>query len=84
LPRYGAGAPVNSCETPESVNPVYQQALMASPGMADGLMYQELVRQSNFLAHLDCFRWYAVLAFFCVSLVFLFREVKSAGTVMAH
>ncbi|MDD5356356.1 MAG: hypothetical protein PHY56_07470 [Candidatus Omnitrophica bacterium] len=57
---------------------------MANPGIADGLMYQELLRQSNFLAYLDCFRWYAVLAFFCGSLVFIFRKVKSTGTVMAY
>ena len=65
-------------------NPLYQQAIKASPGMADGLFYQELLRQSTFLSFIDCFRWYGIIAFCCVAMVFLFRKVKNTGTVMAH
>jgi DHA2 family multidrug resistance protein len=65
-------------------NSLYQQALMAKPGVANALMYQELLRQSNFLAYVDCFRWYGLLAFFCVSMIFLFKKVKNTESVMLH
>jgi DHA2 family multidrug resistance protein len=65
-------------------NPLYQQATKASPGMADGLLYQELLRQSAFLSYVDCFRWYGLVAFFCVFLVFIFRKVENKGTVVVH
>lgn len=65
-------------------NSLYQQAAKTMPGMADGLLYQELLRQSTFLSFIDCFRWYGVIAFFCVFLVFIFRKVKNTGTVMMH
>ena len=65
-------------------NPLYQQATKTLPGMADGLLYQELLRQSTFLSFVDCFRLYGLIAFFCVFLVFLFRKVKNAGMVMVH
>lgn len=65
-------------------NPLYQQATKAIPGMADGLLYQELLRQSTFLSFIDCFRWYGIIAFCCVFMVFLFRKVKNTGMVMVH
>jgi DHA2 family multidrug resistance protein len=65
-------------------NPLYQQITRANPSIADGLLYQELLRQSSFLSYVDCFRWYGIVAFFCVSMIFFFRKVKTIGPVMVH
>ncbi len=65
-------------------NPLYQQAIKAYPGIANGLLYRELLRQSVLLAYVDCFHWYSVLAFLCVTMIFLFRKVKSTGPMMVH
>ena len=65
-------------------NPLYQQAIKANPGMAEGLLYQELLRQSTFLSYADCFRWCGIVAFISTSMVFLFRKVKDTGMGMVH
>ena len=65
-------------------NQLYQQATKALPGMADGLLYRELLRQSTFLSFVDCFHWYAIVAFVCVLMVFLFRKVKNTGMIAVH
>ncbi len=65
-------------------NPLYQRAIKAYPSIANGLLYGELLRQSALLAYVDCFRWYSVLAFLCVIMIFLFRKVESTGPMMVH
>ncbi|MFA5147855.1 MAG: DHA2 family efflux MFS transporter permease subunit [Candidatus Omnitrophota bacterium] len=65
-------------------NQVYQQISRAYAGLADGLFYKELLRQSTFLSFVDCFRFYGVIAFLCVFMVLIFRKVKNKGTVMVH
>ncbi len=65
-------------------NPLYQRAIRAYPSRANGLLYGELLRQSALLAYVDCFRWYSVLAFLCITMIFLFRKVESTGPMMVH
>ncbi|MCL5878609.1 MAG: DHA2 family efflux MFS transporter permease subunit [Deltaproteobacteria bacterium] len=65
-------------------NPLYQRAIRAYPSIANGMLYGELLRQSALLAYVDCFRWYSVLAFLCITMIFLFRKVESTGPMMVH
>lgn len=66
-------------------DPVYQQATkVMNPEVANGLIYQGLLQQSSLLAYIDTFRLFGIIAFICAFLVFLFRKVKSADTVMVH
>jgi|GEM_PF-6429096 len=39
---------------------------------------------TSYLAYVDCFRWYGIVAFLCVLIVFIFRKVKSTWAVMIH
>ncbi|MDD5669189.1 MAG: MFS transporter, partial [Candidatus Omnitrophica bacterium] len=84
LARMGQTHQVNLVGQLTPFNPLYQQATKASPGIADGLFYQELLRQSTFLSFVDCFRWYGIIAFFCVFMVLLFRKVENKGMSMVH
>ncbi len=45
-------------------------------GAAQGQIYQQLGQQARLWAFVDIFRWTALLSFFCVLLVWLFRKVK--------
>lgn len=65
-------------------NQMYQQAAKAYSGLTDGLLYRELMRQAALLSYIDCFQYYGLIAFLCVFLVFIFREVENKGTVMVH
>ena len=44
-----------------------------------GLLYQQLVRQSLFLAFMDCFRVIGWLTITMIPLVFLVRKFKGGG-----
>ncbi len=65
-------------------NRLYQQALMVDAELIEGILYNELLRQSNFLSFLDCFRWYGKFAFSCVIFIFIFRKVKNKGIMAVH
>jgi len=65
-------------------NQMYQQVTKTYSGLADGLLYRELMRQAALLSYIDCFQYYGIVALLCVFLVFVFREVKNKGTVMVH
>jgi len=84
LARMGQVHQVNLVGQLTPFNPIYQQMSKANPGLVDGLLYRELLRQSTFLSFVDCFRLYGTLAFFCMVTVFLFRKVKNKNTVMIH
>jgi DHA2 family multidrug resistance protein len=57
----------------------------ASTRAAYGMIYGELVKQANVLAFVDTFRLLAVMCFFCVPLVFLFKRVKAKkGPAAVH
>lgn len=64
---------------------VYRQTSQAmGQGVGDGLVYQNLLRQSALLAYIDSFYWFGAMAILCVFTVFLFRKVKNAGMVAVH
>jgi MFS transporter, DHA2 family, multidrug resistance protein len=48
-----------------------------------GIVYQQLVRQSTFLAFMDCFRVIGWLTLFMIPLVFAIRKSKPSGDVPA-
>jgi hypothetical protein len=48
-------------------------------GASLGLVYQQLLRQSAFLAFMDCFRVIAWLTVTMIPLVFLIRKFKGGG-----
>jgi DHA2 family multidrug resistance protein len=48
-----------------------------------GIVYQQLVKQSTFLAFMDCFRVIAWVTLLMVPLVFLVRKFKSSGAAPA-
>lgn len=45
-----------------------------------GVVYQQLLHQSSFLAFMDCFRCFAWLTVACISLVFLVKKSTGKGT----
>jgi DHA2 family multidrug resistance protein len=47
-------------------------------------LYEQLGQQALLWAFVDVFRWMALLCFFCVPVVWLFRRVKQKGPAMAH
>jgi MFS transporter, DHA2 family, multidrug resistance protein len=63
-------------------------AASASPAAAQqtalGRMYQELVGQSNLLAYLENFRWFALLCVLCLAVALLLRKSQARGPVAAH
>lgn len=63
-------------------NPLYQQLTRIRPGMVNGLLYGELLRQSTLLSYVDCFHFYGTLAFLCVFSILLFKKVKSTGPLL--
>jgi hypothetical protein len=52
--------------------------------MGDGLIYQNLLRQSALLAYIDSFYSFGAMAILCAFTVFLFRKVKNTGMIAAH
>jgi DHA2 family multidrug resistance protein len=48
-----------------------------------GLVYQQLVRQSTFLAFMDCFRVIGWLTFLMIPLVFVIRKFRAGGEAPA-
>jgi DHA2 family multidrug resistance protein len=64
---------------------MYQLAVrMMGAAKANGLIYQELMRQSAVLAYIDCFQTFSVMAAFCLLALFLFKKVQSHGQMMIH
>ncbi|MDD3905263.1 MAG: DHA2 family efflux MFS transporter permease subunit [Candidatus Omnitrophica bacterium] len=64
---------------------VYRQTSQAmGRGMGDGLIYQNLLRQSALLAYIDSFYSFGAMAILCAFTVFLFRKVKNTGMIAAH
>ncbi len=51
---------------------------------ADGVIYNELIRQSNLWAFIDNFRILAALSLFCVGGAMLLKRVKPKGPVSLH
>ena len=49
-----------------------------------GLMYRALVGQSNLLAFLDDFRWFALLCVLCVAGALLFKKSRARGPIAVH
>jgi hypothetical protein len=49
-----------------------------------GLIYQQLLQQSNLLAFMDDFRWLGVLCFIALPLVVLLKRVTLKGTIGVH
>jgi DHA2 family multidrug resistance protein len=47
-------------------------------------LYGQLGQQALLWAFVDVFRWMALLCFFCVPVVWLFKRVKQKGPAMAH
>jgi MFS transporter, DHA2 family, multidrug resistance protein len=47
-------------------------------------IYGQLGQQALLWAFVDVFRWMALLCFFCVPVVWLFKRVKSKAPAMAH
>jgi len=58
----------------------------ASPVLAYGMIYQELLRQSMLMAFVDNFRWMGILCLFCIPMAFLFRKVHLSkdAPIAAH
>jgi DHA2 family multidrug resistance protein len=56
----------------------------AAQQTALGLMYRTLVRQSDLLAFLDNFRWFALLCVLCVIGALLLRKSQARGPVAVH
>ena len=66
-------------------DPVYQEMSKAiNPQMANGLIYRGLLGQSALLAYIDTFYLFGAIAIICIFTVFLFRKVKSDGTIAVH
>jgi DHA2 family multidrug resistance protein len=79
-------------------NPIYQNAAQAAhaalssqvgtaqaQSMADGLIYQSLIQQSNMLAFMDDFRLLAFMCFVAIPFVFFLKHVTArGGPVLAH
>ncbi len=55
----------------------------AAPGTL-GVIYKSLLLQSNMLAFADEFRWLALVCFFVVPLVLLFKKGDGKKEVMMH
>jgi MFS transporter, DHA2 family, multidrug resistance protein len=53
-------------------------------GASLGLVYQQLLRQSPFLAFMDCFRVIGWLTITMIPLVFLIRKFKGGGGALRH
>ncbi len=57
----------------------------ASPQQtALGTMYRALVAQSNLLAFLEDFRWFALLCVFCVAGALLLKKSQARGPIAVH
>ncbi len=68
-------------------DPVYTQTSQAlGRGIGDGMIYQNLLRQSALLAYVDSFYWFGIMAILCIFTVFLFRKIdnKSGEIVGVH
>ncbi|HTV03819.1 MAG TPA: hypothetical protein VME86_00515, partial [Acidobacteriaceae bacterium] len=46
-----------------------------TPG-AHAQIYQQVLQQSRLYAFVDVFRWIALMCFFCIALVWLFKKVQ--------
>ena len=57
---------------------------IAANGMANGIMYGQLLQQSSLLAYIDTFRLLAWLCVLCLPLLFFFKKTRARGSISAH
>jgi DHA2 family multidrug resistance protein len=55
-----------------------------APRDALGVMYRALLGQSELLAFLDNFRWFALMCVFCIAGALLLRKSRARGPVAVH
>jgi DHA2 family multidrug resistance protein len=56
----------------------------SAPQKALGLMYRELLGQSELLAFLYSFRWFALLCVVCIAAALFFKKSQAHGPIAVH
>jgi DHA2 family multidrug resistance protein len=56
----------------------------SAPQKALGLMYRSLVGQSELLAFLNTFRWFALMCILCIAVALLFKKSQARGPIAVH
>jgi len=56
----------------------------SAPQKALGVMYRALLGQSELLAFLDTFRWFALMCILCIASALLFKKSQARGPVAVH
>jgi hypothetical protein len=56
----------------------------SAPQKALGAMYRTLLGQSELLAFLNTFRWFALMCVLCIAGALLFKKSQARGPVAVH